>query len=217
MAIHILSGSPSFCQEADQQPNALLYGNPYIVSVGLVHFMTHRTDSDLARLQQVTIVNLDLDTIRFPPNLKDSEFLIDPLIGTAQTQIPEDQQEAVIPPLPIVPDRNILREIHILLFAKLSAFTLGEAIHPELKAIDTLGVIQPVTEGEIKKILRSYLVSIVHPALQFCTRIVEGDQTLFILNKQEYLKTYEDGNSLLFMTQFIETSMFSVYFVRLCS
>ena len=98
MAIHILSGSPSFCQEADQQPNALLYGNPYIVSVGLVHFMTHRTDSD-----------------RFPPNLKDSaEFLIDPLIGTAQTQIPEDQQEAVIPPLPFVPDRNILREIHIL-------------------------------------------------------------------------------------------------------
>ena len=86
-----------------------------------------------------------------------------------------------------------------------------------MKAIDTLGVLQPVTEGEIKKIMRSYLVAIIHPSLQFCTRIVEGDQTLFILNKQEYLKTYADGNSLLFMTQFIETSMFSVYFVRLCS
>ena len=60
-------------------------------------------------------MNLDLDTIRLPPNLKDGvNFLCDPLKGINHNQIPEDQQDGIIPPLPYVPDRDILREIHIL-------------------------------------------------------------------------------------------------------
>ena len=77
---------------------------------------SHRTDSDIARLQQVTIVNLDLDTIRLPLNLKDGmELLCDPLKGITQSPIPEDQKDGIIPPLPFVPGRDVLREIHILL------------------------------------------------------------------------------------------------------
>lgn len=61
-------------------------------------------------------MNLDLDTIRLPLNLKDGvELLCDPLRGIMQNPIPEDQKDGIIPPLPFVPRRDILREIHILL------------------------------------------------------------------------------------------------------
>ena len=44
--------------------------------------------------------------------------------------------------------------------------------------------------------------------------MVEKEERIWILDKTEYLSQYTDFNSRRFMRKFIETSMFSVFYVN---
>ena len=65
----------------------------------------------MQRLHGVTIVNLDLDTVTLPDDLK--ELFRSPLTSVSTIPIPKEQRESILPPLPVVPDHDLLKEIHI--------------------------------------------------------------------------------------------------------
>lgn len=70
----------------------------------------------MQRLREVTIVNLDLDTVTLPDDLKDyQEVFRTPLNSMSSVIIPKEQRDSILPPLPTVPGRDLLKELHILI------------------------------------------------------------------------------------------------------
>lgn len=66
----------------------------------------------------------------------------------------------------------------------------------------------------VKALFRLYLSSMVLPPYEATTMMVEEDKTIWILEKSKYLHLYKDLNSRQFMRLFIETSMFSVFYLH---
>lgn len=66
----------------------------------------------------------------------------------------------------------------------------------------------------MKAVFRSYLSGMVLPPYAATTIMVEKEERIWILDKTEYLSQYTDFNSRRFMRKFIETSMFSVFYVN---
>lgn len=66
----------------------------------------------------------------------------------------------------------------------------------------------------MKAVFRSYLSGMVLPPYAATTIMVEKEERIWILDKTEYLFQYTDFNSRRFMRKFIETSMFSVFYVN---
>lgn len=70
----------------------------------------------MQRLHEVTIVNLDMDTVTLPDDLKDyQEVFRTPLKSMSSVIIPKEQRDSILPPLPTVPGRDLLKELHILI------------------------------------------------------------------------------------------------------
>ena len=66
----------------------------------------------------------------------------------------------------------------------------------------------------MKELFRSYLGVMILPRYTATTILKEKDEQIWILDKTVYLRQYSHVNSRLFMQQFIETSMFSAYYVN---
>ena len=72
----------------------------------------------MQRLHGVTIVNLDLDTVTLPDELKDyHEVFRSALTSVSIIPIPKEQRESILPPLPVIPEHDLLKEVHILSYS----------------------------------------------------------------------------------------------------
>ena len=60
-------------------------------------------------------MNLDLDTVTLPEELKDyHDVYRSALTGGSTVPIPKEQRESILPPLPMIPEHDLLREVNIL-------------------------------------------------------------------------------------------------------
>ena len=166
----------------------------------------------LERLKGVTVVNVDEDHVALPKDLKDYYALVpDVLAFPAVNPIPKEWREVVLPPLPSVPDVDLYSELRRL-------------VHPTLTFADSVSFVDSRFDGEsgtcgeigfyvVKELFRSYLSVMILPPYAATTIMKEKDEQIWILDKKVYLRQYSDVNSRLFMQQFIETSMFSTFYV----
>ena len=65
----------------------------------------------------------------------------------------------------------------------------------------------------VKTLFRTYLSSMIISPYSSTTMMTEDEKTIWILAKSKYLNLYKDKNSRHFMKLFIETSMFSVFYL----
>ena len=66
----------------------------------------------------------------------------------------------------------------------------------------------------VKTLFRTYFSSMILPPFAATTLMVEENKTIWILEKSKYLRQYTDPWSYQFMQRFIETSMFSVFYLN---
>lgn len=66
----------------------------------------------------------------------------------------------------------------------------------------------------VKTLFSTYLSSMILPPYSATTLMVEENKTIWILEKSKYLRQYENPWSVQFMQLFIETSMFSVFYLN---
>lgn len=203
MELHVLPGADARDEAVYLQPDALPDGHFFEGSVGPGEAAESSSREELEKLNGVTVVNIDQDHIWLPDNLPDYyEYYPDPLGYVANEEIEKEMKDAILPPLPVVPDMDLFKELKSLLC-------------PEVDNADVAGARAALSFSEeaVRRLFRTYFTKMVIPPYSSTIVMEEKEERIWILDKTKYLHLYKDRNSYLFMRLFIDKSMFYLYYL----